>query len=247
LPTSVTTGDQWPSCPSVESALMLNGWATTHHNRYDQRYYRRWMHELPPLRHNKRNTILDVHHGILPLTARVRPDATRLRAGSRPIGADPRLRVLAPADMVLHSAAHLFYNETYEQGLRDLVDLDLLLRDFGARPDFWNALTTRAAELGLGRSCYYALRFARRILDTPVPAQAEDASRAGAPVPIVRRLMDSFLFRVLEPDHPSTADWLTPIARRALYLRAHWLRMPPGLLAMHLTVKAFRKDEQPAG
>ena len=33
----------------VENALMLHGWSTTHHNAYDQRYYRQWMHELPPL------------------------------------------------------------------------------------------------------------------------------------------------------------------------------------------------------
>src|SRR5688572_7623250 len=33
--------------PQVEAALMLHGWATTHHEPYDQRYYREWMHELP--------------------------------------------------------------------------------------------------------------------------------------------------------------------------------------------------------
>jgi hypothetical protein len=28
---------------------MLAGWAATHHDAYDQRYYRQWMHELPPM------------------------------------------------------------------------------------------------------------------------------------------------------------------------------------------------------
>jgi hypothetical protein len=65
-----------PDLPAVESALMLAGFATTHHHPYDQRYYRRWMHELPPMQHVKRMTILDVHHAIVPETARF----TRTRA-----------------------------------------------------------------------------------------------------------------------------------------------------------------------
>ena len=44
--------------------------ATTHHSAYDQRYYREWMHELPPLLHVRRQTALDVHHAIAPETAR---------------------------------------------------------------------------------------------------------------------------------------------------------------------------------
>jgi hypothetical protein len=50
----------------VEAALMLAGWASTNPSEYDQHYYRRWMHELPPLQHIRRQTVLDVHHAILP-------------------------------------------------------------------------------------------------------------------------------------------------------------------------------------
>ena len=112
---------------------MLHGWATSKTTAYDQRYYRRWMHELPPLRHISRQTMLDVHHAILPITARLKPDSAKLLAASRPIAGEPRLRVLAPVDMVLHSATHLFCNEDVGNGLRDLVDLDSLLREFAQR------------------------------------------------------------------------------------------------------------------
>ena len=64
--------------PAVESRLMLAGYATTHHHPYDQRYYRRWMHELPPMQHIKRMTVIDVHHAIVPVTARARPDTPEL-------------------------------------------------------------------------------------------------------------------------------------------------------------------------
>ena len=69
----------------VEAALMLAGWATTNPSEYDQQYYRRWMHELPPLQHIRRQTVLDVHHAILPDTARLRPpSAQALRRRPRP-------------------------------------------------------------------------------------------------------------------------------------------------------------------
>jgi hypothetical protein len=227
----------------VESALMLHGWATTHHNAYDQRYYRRWMHELPPLRHIVRMTVVDVHHAILPPTARLKPDSAKLLAASRPIVGEDRLRVLCPVDMILHSATHLFHNEDLSQGLRDLADLDSLLRHFGREPGFWEELPRRAAELDLARPLYYGLRYASRFLGTPVPSRAHRLADAGRPPRLAGHLMDALYDRALRPVAASDAGTLTPLYRHALYVRAHWLRMPPLLLAWHLGVKAFRRDE----
>jgi len=227
----------------VEAALMLHGWATTHHHAYDQRYYRRWMHEIPPMQHIQRGTVLDVHHAIVPSTARLKPDAAKLLAASQPIDGDPRLRVLAPTDIVLHSAVHLFSNEELRSGLRDLADLDSLLRNFGHQSAFWDRLTTRARELDLARPLYYALRYTALVFATPVPPQALAAAEIGRPVRVLRGLMDALFLRALGPDHPLAGDRLTSLARRALYLRGHWLRMPAHLLALHLTVKALRRDE----
>lgn len=231
----------------VEAALMLRGWVTTHHDAYDQRYYRHWMHELPPMQHISRGSVLDVHHAILPITARLKPDSAKLLAASRAIEDHPPLRVLAPADLVLHSAVHLFSNEELQSGLRDLADLDSLLRHFECEPGFCDQLTERAGELGLVRPLYYGVRFAMRVFGTPVPAQALRALERGGPSPALGRLMDALYSRALQPDHPTASDRLTPLARRALYVRAHWLRMPPHLLAYHLSVKAFRRPHpQPA-
>jgi hypothetical protein len=230
---------------SVEAALMLHGWATGKTTAYDQRYYRRWMHELPPLRHISRQTWLDVHHAILPITARLKPDSAKLLAASRPVAGEPRLRVLAPVDMVLHSATHLFCNEDVGNSLRDLVDLDSLLRQFTSEGDFWPRLTLRAGELDLTRPLYYALRYAVRILGTPVPAQVLREAEIGRPPPLLRGLMDALFLQTLQPDR--AADGLASLARGSLYVRAHWLRMPLLLLAQHLTIKALRREEQRAG
>jgi hypothetical protein len=230
---------------SVEAALMLHGWATGKTTAYDQRYYRRWMHELPPLRHISRQTWLDVHHAILPITARLKPDSAKLLAASRPVAGEPRLLVLAPVDMVLHSATHLFCNEDVGNSLRDLVDLDSLLREFSSEENFWPRLTMRAGELDLTRPLYYALRYAVRILGTPIPAQVLHEAEIGRPPPLLRGLMDTLFLQTLQPDR--AADGLASLARGSLYVRAHWLRMPLLLLAQHLTIKALRREEQEAG
>jgi hypothetical protein len=224
----------------AEAALMLHGWATTHRNAYDQRYYRRWMHELPPMQHIRRQTTVDVHHNILPETARRTPDAAKLLAAAVPVPEHPQVRMLQPTDMVLHCATHLFHDSEFDHALRDLVDFDALLGHFGAQPEFWPALAARAAELGLARPLYYALRYASALIGTEVPAPALEAARQGEPNALVRRLMDKLMAHALLPRTLDRADRRTLLARQALFLRAHWLRMPPHLLAYHLTVKALR-------
>jgi hypothetical protein len=221
----------------VEAALLCHGWVSSHLSPYDQKYYRRWMHELPPLAHTRRHTVLDVHHNILPATAHHPPDASLLLAQAQPVmheeGVD--IRVLCPTDMVLHSACHLFHEGELDNGLRDLADLDGLLRHFGDAP-FWPSLLARSEALHLQRPLYYALRLCHSILATPIPdaVLAEAATHA----PGYARLMDALYRRALRPLHHEAADRYTPLARWLLYIRGHWLRMPPHLLAWHLGRKA---------
>jgi len=229
--------------PEVEAALMVQGWVTTHHSAYDQKYYRQWMHELPPMQHTVRDTVLDVHHTILPSTARLKPDVAKLFAAARDVAADDAgLRVLAPADMVLHSMTHLFHNEELSHALRDLSDLDLLLRHFATAAGFWPALIARARELDLARPLYYGLRHVHRLLATPVPTEALTAIAPDGPRWPLSRGMDVLWNRALRPAHASAADRWTAPSLWLLYVRAHWLRMPPPLLARHLAIKAWGRQ-----
>lgn len=230
----------------VEAALMLAGWAATGLDDYDQRYYRDWMHELPPMQHMQRGNSIDVHHAILPETARVRPDPARLRAAAVPLDGQPGLYVLAPVDMVLHSAVHLFYDGEFDKGLRDLFDIHRLLLHFGAVPGFWEALPVRARELELARPLFYALRYSARVFGTVVPPQVQRAAADGGPNRALLALMDALFERALRPDHESCADRWTGMARFLLYVRGNWLRMPPLLLARHLFHKAFISGREPA-
>jgi len=222
----------------VERRLVERGWKAADLDEYDQRYYREWTHEIPPLQHPDRDTPLDVHHTIVPLTSRLRPDAAALLAASVPL-ADPRLRILGPADMVLHSGVHLF-NDEVSGPLRDLFDLHDLLSDFGSRPGFWDELLARSHLHGLQRPLYYVLRYTERHLGTPIPQEVRQAAAAGAPGPLLNKLMDWIFDRRFRPQSPEEPRTGIVVAAWLHYLRAHWLRMPPRLLVRHLTVKAIR-------
>ena len=229
----------------VEQALDRAGWRQVKDDQYDQSYYRRWMHELPPLTHIVRNTSLDVHHTILPLTARPRIDAARIIAAARPApGADGAL-VLAPEDMTLHAAAHCFYDGFFQQGLRELVDIASLLRHFEGETDFWDRLVRRAFELDLARTLWYALRYVGRVLDAPAPEAALRALAPAAPPQPLRAAMDGLILRALRPDHASVDQLDAQASRFVLYIRSHYLRMPLGLLLPHLARKAAMRLGQP--
>ncbi|MFV0275783.1 MAG: nucleotidyltransferase family protein, partial [Parahaliea sp.] len=143
--------------PAVEAALARHGWSAGNIHPYDERYYRQWMHEIPPLGHRQRQSVLDVHHTILPPTSDGTVDARALWEATVEVA--PGVRVLGPGDMVLHSATHLFHEGEFHQGLRDLLDLDRLLRQFAREygDDFYRQLIERARYMGLTVPLYYAL------------------------------------------------------------------------------------------
>lgn len=222
----------------VERALVAGGWEPSELNDYDQRYYREWMHEIPPLQHPERDTPVDIHHTITPATGRYPVDAAALFAASLAL-ADRRLRILAPADMVLHCAAHLFNTEVGNP-LRDLFDLRDLLTDFSTAPRFWDALLARAGELSLERPLYYALRTARRLIQAPVPPEVEQSLARAGPAGVHRALMDGLFTALIMPAPKGAFRLSDELARVMLFARAHWLSMPPLRLARHLAIKAGR-------
>ena len=214
--------------PRVEAALKEHGWDFEPLDAYDERYYREWMHELPPMRHQGRGTMLDVHHRILPRTGRIHPPTDILLALAVEVAGT---RVLCPEHMVLHSAAHLFQDGQVAGALRDVLDIRDLLETFGRAPDFERRLTAAAEVLGLGRPLYYAVRYSRMVgLAASYPGV--NAWRPSAPV---LNLMDGLVTRTLM--HPPGLR--ASLAALALYTRSHWLRMPTGLLVRHLYRKAL--------
>jgi hypothetical protein len=208
----------------AEAALLAHGWMWVKPDPYDEDYYRRWMHELPPLIHPERDRMIDVHHTILPLTARITPDAGKLIAGAVPLSGG--LAVLSPEDMVIHGAIHLLADGDLSGGLRNLWDIDRLTREFADLDEaFWLKLAARSAEHGAAPVVRRAARLCHAVFSTPVPQVWRRLSAAD-------RL---FVRRLLARD--AWGRGTRPATRLAFYIRSHWMRMPPALLARHLWVK----------
>ncbi|WP_305908395.1 nucleotidyltransferase family protein [Methylomarinum sp. Ch1-1] len=228
----------------VEQCLTGQGWQTAKLDDYDQHYYRTWMHEIPPLRHRDRFIEVDIHHTILPLTSRLHPEPETLLKDAVEV-AQCDFKVLAPCDMVLHSAVHLFYDAELNAGdFRDLVDLHELLTLFGGQIEgFWDKLIMRADELELERPLYYALYFSSKLLKTPIPVHLITRHK-GRPAGIVRLLMEYLAPLALLPENPDYPSQKVAFARWLLYVRSHYLRMPLTLLLPHLMKKSKKRLKQ---
>ena len=205
---------------AVEQALIAAGWEWVKDDPYDDVYYRQWMHELPPMIHATRDRMIDVHHTILPLTARQTPDAAAMIADAVPV--DDGLFVLSPEDRVVHAVAHMLADGDLQGGLRNLWDIHHLLAD--TDPDI---LATRAARHGLTSHVRQAQRLAAALYGP------------GARLTLWDRLIRA---RLLARD-----GWGRETRKAlvfAFFLRSHWLRMPPLMLARHLWTK-WRKGHRP--
>ncbi|MEO8722836.1 MAG: nucleotidyltransferase family protein [Sphingobium sp.] len=205
----------------AEAALLAAGWEWVKPDPYDDAYYRLWMHELPPLIHRERDRMIDVHHTILPLTARPTPDAEAMLADS--VELPGGLRVLSPDDRICHAVAHMFADGDLAGGLRNLWDIKCLL---GEMPDR-TALTQRARHHGLATHLERAIRLADHFYGK------------GGAITMTDHL---FRARLLFRD-----AWGRDSAKRlgqAFYIRSHLLRMPPMMLARHLWTK-WRRGYRP--
>jgi hypothetical protein len=221
---------------STETMLQQAGWgfydALTE---YDERNNREWSHEIPPLRRQDSPLELDVHHNLIQPSSRIKINADELFAELVAVPGTP-FSVLSPTDMVLHSATHLFMSDELRGGLRDLVDMHMLCDHFVAQDsDFWEKLAARAEQLGVQRPLYYAASAMRRILGTTVPDSAFEVIEKNRPWWLVDCAMKHAVDRHLAPH--SLAEMHSSYASNLLYLRSHWIRMPPLMLVRHLAYK----------
>lgn len=224
----------------AETCLMLSGWLCNNHDAYDQRYYRKWMHEIPPLQHIRRGTTLDLHHAIAPLTARYQARSCLLFQDAVPAAMLEGSLVLSPPDMVLHAATHLFSEGEADQALRNLVDISELLQHFQQQPGFSAELARRAFQVGLARPLYYAVRYIDKLMEGDALEELKRPLESASPGMAALRILDAMYLRVFQGNHPSVLGKGSWLARNALYLRGHWLRMPAHLLLPHLAHKFWR-------
>ena len=204
--------------------LHQGGWEWVKQDTYDDAYYRNYMHELPPLIHKERDRMIDVHHTILPRTARPKPDTAAMLADALEIGGG--LSIFAREDMVCHCAAHLIADGDMTGGLRNLWDMHCLLIEFAQQDvKFWDRLKRRAQRHQLWPAAARAARLSARLYGTPIPHGWTHARWADA----------LYIRRLLARDGWGRGS--ARFTRLLFYIRSHWLRMPPLMLMRHLWTK----------
>lgn len=224
--------------PAVEQALIAADWSCIELEEADAHYYRAWSHELPPMRHHDHTLELDLHHNILPPRKGRWIDADALVRSARP-AVLPGWRVLSPEDQILHSAAHLFWDPEPLERVRDLVDIDALMRGAPAREQlgpeaFADRIQVRARQLHLEEPLAQAVSCCAQWFGTPMPAGFIEDSR--------RRLSTRFWLPVyqslLEPAPIEGArPWRQRAGSQLVLARYHWNRMPLRQLVPHLMRK----------
>lgn len=227
---------------TAERALWRAGWAPERLSAYDERYYREWMHQVPPLIHPLRGSAVDLHHGLVPRTSRLHLDSARFRRRARPAhGWSAFLHLPQPADLVLHSAVHALAQEDLRSALRDLVDIYRIVDHHRGDPAFWRDLEAHREAPDAARHIALAFDLLDRRLGLALPREA-DAIRQG--VPGRRWRLAAFAPAVVAGADPSAR---TQAARFALFVRGHYLKMPLGRLVRHLGHKARRPDGAATG
>lgn len=213
----------------VETRLLDVGYAPKDIPPRDARYFRRWLHEIPPMHHRYRGVEIDVHHNVLPRTDKLQFDPHRLLEQTTPAATDPRFHVLGPSDQVLHAAAHLFRNGDFTRGLRDLLDLDLLLRRSTEGAGGWSDLLDRAEALRMQGPCWLAVRYCTEFLHTPVPSEAASRLSRFQPSRLAARAFDRYVPAAL---FPGRIDGDDERRERAVWLLAHYpLPRPRAMLS----------------
>jgi Uncharacterised nucleotidyltransferase len=219
---------------TVEALLLAKGgWEWVKEDAYDDAYYRDHMHELPPMIHKERDRMIDVHHTILPLTARPSPDAAAMLADSK---LSPLKRggiyILSPADMVIHCATHLMADGDLTGGLRNLWDMHCLLTELEQTdPDFYLTLAEMAADHQLTDAVFRAVRVSRQLYGTKTVAYNKPAKFDFEPI-----WTDHIFIRCMTA-RDGYGRSTRKLTRLVFYIRSHLLRMPPMMLARHLFTK----------
>lgn len=231
--------------PESEKRLMINGWVTTKNDPYDQYYYRTWMHELPPMQHMHRGTNLDIHHRILPRTAKYKPDPRLMLGNARQASELPRVDVLSHEDMILHASAHLFSESEDDNAFRNLLDIrDLLKLGLCEEKFSFQKLVDRSVELDLVIPLALAVRYLERVFGQEEAISLKEVLSIRKLQPTNIAIWDSVFEPIFQIVNPLISDKKKYWARLLLRVRGHYLRMPLSLLIPHLLRKSIRPNNQ---
>jgi hypothetical protein len=216
----------------IEKRLCLLGWLSEELTEHDEKDYRKWAHEIHPLMHGKRGTIVDVHHNIVPIISGQQVDADKFAKNS--VTTKEGFQILSFAAMNLDSLIHLIFNEEVKKGYRDLIDIHTLITTNNNK-EFWLSLMTLANETDFELELFLACRYAKKILRTEIPDFAQDKINQFCPWNIA--FLDFIYEKALKPNHPVCRPKFFAIAEFTVLIRGHFQKMPLHIHIYHLLCK----------
>lgn len=225
----------------VEQYLSLYGWFSKKSNDYDQKYYRQWAHEIPPMYQGIRGTVADIHHNIIPPISGKAPDISLFSKAV--IKTDNDLYTLSKAGLTLHSIIHLFFNEDFTHAFRDIFDLHLFFNEAMQEQNeaFWQELLDLAIKTNFNVELFYAVRYCSKILGTKFPQSFYQNIQKLAPNKIRLTFADFIFLTILYPKHSSYNSVSRTIKESLAALRGHLLKMPLHILIYHSAHKLIDK------
>jgi hypothetical protein len=219
---------------ACEQRLVIKGWMGQEIDDYDDQYYREWAHEIPPMAHGQRGTIIDVHHNLVPVISKSSLNIHTLLAHKEEIA--PGIYVLTASAQLVHAAIHLFRNEEYACAFRDLSDLYFMLE--GQDAHFWEESLALAEAVGFAQELKLAMRYVNKLLGLSIPEGLKP--KLAYSLSLQERLNDAIFTQVLLPQHDLLPHSHTPFRHLLATMRGHILKMPLPILIYHLTVKSGR-------
>ena len=218
----------------TEQYMQLSGWLPQAQSSYDETYYRAWTHEIPPLVHGHRGTVVDLHHNIVPPVSGRAPDMSALYQHIE-MTAEAVPTLSKPA-LALHSAIHLFFNEECQYGFRDITDIVLLFEEFNEAQ--WSTFMALATETDFIIEAELAVHFAHKLFQVQPPKTILERFKS-EPSAIQKFRYWLFAAAVL-PKHPFLVQSFTDTKLWCIMLRGHYLKMPIKTLCYHLIMKTYR-------
>lgn len=228
----------------TEQRLLSLGWQVKELSNYDEKYYREFAHEIPPMFDPISGTTLDIHHNLyLPVSGKA-PDELILRQSI--IATSENKLVFKKHMQALHTCVHLYWNEDVSSSLRDLYDFTCLCNS-GASEEFWDAIIKTAKNMNLSPLLYDVVCLSEFFFQLHCPLETK--ARLRSHLSLFQRARQSVtrfvMKRALVPDTRACSSISLHTCRFLAYLRGHLMKMPVHVLVPHMFRKlsmALRKN-----
>ena len=177
-----------------------------------------------------------MHHNIYPPISGRAPSVERFLASR--VTTEIGCFVLDPACTILHSAIHMFTNEDSSSWMRDLLDIILLLEEYGSE-DTWENLILLAEEINFTAELAFCLTAVKFYSNLRLPVKALNCVKSQRLNAIQIWLMDTIFINAIVPEHDSVNKFNNRLAKQIVYFRGHWIKMPLPILIKHFAIKSF--------